>query len=187
MPTLFQMAGFEEKSGAILQMLIVSIVILFLTLLAIWLVDRVGRKPLWNITSVAMIFSLIIAGVAFHFHATGPIVLLVIFMCAWPHAVGLGPLPWLMMSEIQPNKIRAKAVAITTTFSWIAAFSCVQFFPVLVKFSEHIFGSILGVFLMYAAVCVLAFVFGWKLLPETKNKSLEEIAGSWSREKRNGG
>ena len=183
MPTLFQMAGFEEKSGAILQMLILCIVVVFLTLLAIWLVDRVGRRKLWNITSIAMIFGLTLAGVAFHFKITGPFILVVIFMCAWPHCIGLGPLPWLMMSEIQPTRIRAKAVSITTTFTWIAMFACAQFFPFFVKFSEKIFGSIIGIFLMYAGVCILSLLFGWKMLPETKNKSLEEIADLWLKNK----
>jgi MFS family permease len=177
------MAGFGDKSDAIFQMLIVHGGLIFFTLLAIWLVDRIGRRPLWLITSAAMIFSLVLAGMIFHFNVRGIPVLLVIFMCAWPHCVGLGALPWLIMSEIHPTRIRAKAVAISTTFLWIAAFITAMFFPMLATLSEKKLGSIIGVFLMYAVICVFALIFGWRMLPETKNRTLEEIAASWLKRK----
>lgn len=179
MPTLFQMAGFEEKSDAIFQMLIIMGVNILLTLLAIWLVDRVGRRPLWIITSAAMAFAIVLAGMVFHFNVTGILVLLVIFMCAWPHAIGMGALPWLIMPEIQPTRVRAKAMAISTTFLWTAAFVNIMFFPILAELSGKTFGSILGVFLMYAVVCIFSLIFGCRMLPETKNRTLEEIADSW--------
>ncbi len=96
-----------------------------------------------------------------------------------PHAFALGPLPWLMMSELYPNRIRARAVSITTTVLWITAFFPVMLFPILQGWSERQFGSVVGVFAVYAGICVLSFFFGWLLLPETKGRSLESIADSW--------
>ena len=179
LPTLFQMAGFEDKSDAIFQSLIINGIAVFLTALAILLVDRVGRRPLWIIASAGMIFSLTLTGIVFHCGVTGSFVLFVVFMCAWPHCIGLGPLPWLMMSEIQPTKIRAKAVAISTTCIWTTGFTGPMLFPIIAAWSEDRFGSIIAVFLLYAVICVAALVFGWRLLPETKGKTLEEIAEYW--------
>src|SRR5260370_28261738 len=110
-----------------------------LTLVSIWLVDRAGRRPLWIAGSAAMFVCLILAGMVFQYNVTGPIVVLVIFLCAAPHAVALGPLPWLMMSEIFSTRIRAKAVSISTTFLWIAGFSCPLHFPLLEAVSEEFF------------------------------------------------
>ena len=151
------------------------------TVLCISLVDRVGRRPLWIWTSVAMIFSLAFAGTAFQLAWTGPIIILVIIFTTIPHHLGLGPLPWLMISELFPTRIRAKGVAIATTVVWIGGFSAAQIFPVLAGFSEKIIGSIAGVFAVSAVICVFSILFGVKLLPETKGRTLEEIAASWRK------
>ncbi len=179
MPTLFQMAGYEDKSEAIFQTLIINGITVLLTIIAIMLVDRLGRRPLWIVTSAAMIFSLTLTGIGFQFGVSGGFVLFLIFMCAWPHCIGLGPLPWLMMSEIQPTRIRAKAVAISTTFLWITAFIGPMLFPFIKTWSEELFGSMIGLFLLFAVISVGALIFGLRMLPETKGKTLEEIAEGW--------
>jgi SP family arabinose:H+ symporter-like MFS transporter len=126
-----------------------------------------------------MSLCLILAGVVFHFNITGPVVVLVIFLCAAPHAIGLGPLPWLMMSEIYPTRIRARAVSISTTFLWLAGFTGPFAFPSLEAISERWIGSNAGLFWFYAVVCLLSFFWGWRFLPETKGRTLEEIGESW--------
>lgn len=183
LPDLFQRTGSEKVSDALYQSLIINSINIGLTILAIWLVDRIGRKPLWVGTSFVMIFSLLFAGWIFHNDVKGNMVLLGIFMCAWPHAIGLGPLPWFMMSEIYPTRIRARAVAITTTFLWIAGYTGPRFFPRIAKWSEDNYGSIIAIFVIYAAICVASVIFGLFLLPETKNKSLEAISQLWLRKK----
>jgi MFS transporter, SP family, arabinose:H+ symporter len=72
-------------------------------------------------------------------------------------------------------------VSITTTFIWTVGFTAGSLFPVLSRLSKYMIGSIAGVFWLSSAVCVLAFVFGLKLLPETRGRTLEEIADSWQR------
>jgi MFS family permease len=86
-----------------------------------------------------------------------------------------------MMSEIFPTRIRARAVAITTTFIWAVCFLAQYLFPVIAGLSEKWIGSIGGAFWLSAAICGLAFLFGLWLLPETKGRTLEEIADSWKR------
>ena len=103
------------------------------------------------------------------------------FLCAIPHAIGLGPLPWLMMSELYPTRIRARAVSISTTFLWIAGFTGPFFFPPIEAVSRRHFGSPAGVFWFYAVIAFIAFLWGRKYLPETKGRTLEEIAQSWTK------
>lgn len=180
LPTLFQRAGFSNASDAIGQNVLVMGGNVFLTLLSVWLVDRVGRRPLWIVCSAAMFCFLILAGAVFQVNATGSIVVLVIFLCAAPHAIGLGPLPWLMMSEIYPTRIRAKSVSLATTCLWVAAFTGTYALPLLQVASERMFHTVAGVFWLYAAVCLFSFFWGLKFLPETKGRSLENIADSWT-------
>jgi SP family arabinose:H+ symporter-like MFS transporter len=179
LPTLFQRAGFANASDAIAQNVLVMGGNVFLTLLSIWLVDRTGRRPLWIICSIAMCMFLAFTGMVFQFDMIGRVVVLMIFLCAAPHAIGLGPLPWLMMSEIYPTRLRAKAVSVSTTFLWVAAFSGPFAFPLLQSRSEQMFHTIAGVFWLYAVICLFSFFWGWKSLPETKGRSLENISESW--------
>lgn len=175
---LFQASGLAT-TDAIRQYLWAYSFMGVMTLLACGLVDRVGRRPLWLVSSVVMIAANTLIGLVFHLGITGWPVLAAFFLCAIPHSFALGPLPWLMMSEIFPNRIRPRAVAITTTFIWAVGFAAASMFPVLAAWSETLIGTIAGVFWISAATCVLALWFGWTLLPETKGRTLEEIADSW--------
>jgi MFS transporter, SP family, arabinose:H+ symporter len=179
MPTLFQEAGFVKPSDAIAQNVLVMGATVLLTIVSICLVDRVGRRPLWIGCSAAMCVCLILAGIVFHLHLTGSIVVAAIFLCAAPHAIGLGPLPWLMMSEIYPTRIRAKAVSLCTTVLWIAGFSAPFAFPLMESLSLRAVHSVAGVFWFYSLVCVFSLVWGYKFLPETRGRTLENVADSW--------
>jgi MFS transporter, SP family, arabinose:H+ symporter len=180
LPTLFQQAGYSQASAAIGQNVLVMGGNFLLTFVSIWLVDRAGRRPLWIATSAAMFVCLVIAGFVFHLNVTGPIVVAVILLCAAPHAIGLGPLPWLMMSELYPTRIRARAVSISTTFLWIAGFTGPFAFPMIEVASKRLIGSAAGVFWFYSGICLVAFFWGRKYLPETKGRTLEDIAQSWT-------
>jgi MFS family permease len=143
--------------------------------------DRVGRRPLWLFASALMAAVTATAGLVFHFHLKGPVVLLVIALCTVPHGIALGGIPWLMMSELFPTRIRAKAVSVTTTILWIAIFSGAYLFPALTSASVKLVGSVGGAFWLFTGVCVLAFLFGLFMMPETKGRTLEEIASSWKK------
>ncbi|HEY1764780.1 MAG TPA: MFS transporter, partial [Opitutaceae bacterium] len=112
--------------------------------------------------------------------------LLVLCLCTVPHGIALGGLPWLMMSELYPNRVRAKAVAVTTTFLWLVIYSCGQLFPIFLKISTDEMGSAAGVFWLFTVICILSTIFGCTIMPETKNRTLEDIARSWSKKQRVG-
>ncbi len=180
---LFEAAGFR-RSDAIFQFLLAYGFMGLMTLAACFLVDRAGRRPLWLVSSLVMVAANVLMGLVFHLQITGPLVLATVFLCAIPHSFALGSLPWLMMSEIFPTRIRARAVAITTTFIWAVCFLAQYLFPVIAGLSKRIVGSIGGAFWLSAAICVLAFLFGLWLLPETKGRTLEQIAESWKTGRR---
>ncbi len=150
-----------------------------MTLLACGVVDRLGRKPLWLACSALMIGANLWTGLLLQWNITGWLLLVAVFLLAIPHSFGLGPLPWLMMSELYPTRNRARAVAITTTLLWITSFFPTMAFPLLKETSSRLIGSPAGVFWLYAGICGLSFWFGWALLPETKGRTLEAIASSW--------
>jgi sugar porter (SP) family MFS transporter len=175
---LFEAAGFQ-RSDAILQFLLAYGFMGLMTLAACFLVDRAGRRPLWLVSSLVMVVANVLLGLVFHLEITGPLVLAAVFLCAIPHSFALGSLPWLMMSEIFPTRIRARAVAITTSFIWAVCFLAQYLFPVIARLSEKIVGSIGGAFWFSGAICAMAFLFGLWLLPETKGRTLEQIAASW--------
>ena len=86
-----------------------------------------------------------------------------------------------MMSEIFPTRLRARAVSLTTAFLWLTIYSGAQLFPIISDYSEKRIGSIGGTFWLLSAICVFAFLFGLFMLPETKGRTLEEIAASWKK------
>ena len=181
-PMLFEMSGLEDRARAILQFAVTYGFMGLMTLVSLVLMDRVGRRPLWLFASLLMAVITAAAGLVFHFEVKGPVVLLVIILCTVPHGIALGGIPWLMMSELFPTRIRAKAVSVTTTVLWIAIFSGAYLFPALSSTSVKLVGSVGGVFWLFTGICLLSFLFGLTLMPETKGRTLEEIAGSWKKQ-----
>ncbi len=180
-PRLFEATGLDDRSVAFLQFAVTYGFMGIVTLLACWIVDRVGRRPLWLVASVIMCIVTALTGAVFHFHLSGWPVLIVIIFCTIPHGLALGPLPWLMISEIFPTRLRGKAVSLTTAFLWLTIYSGAQLFPILESCSESIIGSRGGVFWLFSIVCIFSFIFGLRMLPETKGRVLEEIAASWKK------
>jgi sugar porter (SP) family MFS transporter len=180
-PMLFEMSGLENRAQAILQFAVTYGFMGVMTLVSLLLMDRVGRRPLWLFASLLMAAITFATGLVFHYHLTGIIVLVVIVLCTVPHGIALGGIPWLMMSELFPTRVRAKAVAITTTFLWATIFSGGYLFPAITSTSIKLVGSVGGAFWLFTGVCILAFLFGLVMMPETKGRTLEEIAGSWTK------
>jgi SP family arabinose:H+ symporter-like MFS transporter len=179
-PRIFETVGLERTS-ALIQSVIVGFVNMIFTLFAIGTVDKFGRKPLLLFASAGMGLSLIFTGTAFYFQFfKGPWVLIFILSYIAFFALAMGPVVWVVMSEIFPTKIRGRAMSIATVCLWIACFLVSLTFPVLAdKFDESF------TFWIYALMCGFNFVFVWQVLPETKGKSLEEIEKQWIQTKKN--
>ena len=181
-PIIFQKVGFQAAPDAIFQSIIVNVWNLFCTALAFWFVDRVGRRPLLIGGCACMAIGLILMGLFFQLDLRGPGLLFVMLLCVGSYTLSLAPLTWLMMSEIFPTRVRGRAMAIASFALWLAAFIGAQTFPPLLATIEATFGTAAGAFWIYSAVCIFAVVFAWIKIPETKNKTLEEIAMSWTKD-----
>ena len=181
MPTIFQKAGVAATTDAIFQSIIPNIGNLLFTIIGMMLVDTVGRRPLYLVCSIAMVFSTGLLGVLFMQEVTGWPVVFAVTMCSWPHAIGMGALSWLIMSEIFPTLLRARAMMIGSFSVWITAYLANQAAPILFELFENLTQSAGPTFLLFSFVSIFAFVFALKLIPETKGRSLEEIAESWTK------
>jgi SP family arabinose:H+ symporter-like MFS transporter len=180
-PFIFQNAGFPHASDAILQAVILNVWNLICTGGAFWLVDRVGRRPLLIVGTGVMAASLAAMGLLFQLHVSGIAWLIVLFVGVAAYSTSLAPLTWLIMSEMFPTRIRGRAMAIAAVSLWVAFFIVNQLYPAAVAFFERRYGSAAGLFEVFSVICLAALAFSWFFVPETKGRTLEEIAGSWAR------
>jgi sugar porter (SP) family MFS transporter len=180
-PEIFKKLG-SETSTALLQTVIVGAVNLLFTVVAIWTVDKIGRKPLMVVGSAGMGISLISMGLAAYYQKTEMWVLLFILGYIASFALAVGPVTWVILSEIFPTSIRGRAMSIATFCLWAANFVVSQTFPMmnenkwLVDKFHHGFP-----FWVYGSLCAVSVVFAWVFVPETKGKTLEEIEKHWLR------
>jgi len=173
-PRFFEAAGLA-RSSAILQSALIGVVNVVFTLVAIALVDRLGRKPMLMVGSAGMGLSFILLGAAFKFQLfSGSLILLFTLLYIAFFAMTLGPIVWVVIAEIFPTRIRGRAMAIATVALWLADFAVSLTFPVIADKLHESFA-----FWLYAGMCLINFVFIWAVLPETKGKSLEEIEKRW--------
>ena len=174
---VFKEAGLG-RNAAFVSSVGVGVTNLALTCLGIALVDRLGRKPLLIIGSVVQAVALTTVAIAFAGKSQGVLVLVAVLVYVGAFAFSLGPVTWVVLSEIFPTKIRGRAMSIATLILWIACYLLSQTFPV---FLNTIGAS--GTFAIYAGISLMCAVFVAMVLPETKGMSLEEIEGFWSRRK----
>lgn len=168
-PSIFKSAGFGNAS-ALLQTALMGMVNLTFAVVSMFFVDKMGRKPLMLIGSLGM--SLAMGLLAFTFvsgHAKGYFVLACIMGYLAAFGFSLGPVVWVLISEIFPNRLRSYAVAIATFYLWAANFVVAFSFP-------YLLGNLKGYsFAIYGSMCLLCFWFVLSYLKETKGKTLEEI------------
>ncbi|MBN1940513.1 MAG: sugar porter family MFS transporter [Candidatus Aminicenantes bacterium] len=175
-PRFFETAGLG-RSSAIFQSALIGLVNLVFTLVAIALVDKWGRKPMLLTGCAGMGLSFVLLGAAFKFQLfSGPLVLVLTLLYIAFFAMTQGPIIWVVISEIFPNRLRGRAMAIATAALWVADFAVSLSFPVIADKLHESFA-----FWLYAAMCAIDFVFIAAMLPETKGKSLEEIEKRWMK------
>ena len=178
-PEIFKSLG-SGTDTALLQTVVIGIFNLAFTIVAIRTVDRVGRKPLLLLGSAGMGLSLAGLGVAAFLGTTAGWVLLFVIGYIACFAMSVGPVVWVVISEIFPTKVRGRAMAIATLLLWTANYLVSQTFPMidedpwLVGLFHHAFP-----FWLYAGFCVVMVWVVARFVPETKGKSLEEIEHYW--------
>ncbi len=166
---IFKAAGYGV-SDTLFNIVITGSVNLLFTLVALFTVDKWGRKKLMLFGAIGLAIIYILLGSAFYFELKGIAVLTMVVMGIGVYAMSLAPVTWVILSEIFPNQIRGSAMALATFALWIACFILTYTFPLLNKE----FGAS-GTFWLYAVICFSGFLFILKKLPETKGKSLEDI------------
>lgn len=173
-PEIFKATG-DGSSSALTQTVWVGAINTLMTLVAIKYVDHLGRKKLLLIGSAGMAICLAMVGLAFYQQAmTGYWVLAGILLYISFFAISLGPLTFVVVAEIFPNHIRGRAMGVAIFFLWLSVYIVSQTFPMLLKTIGSAY-----TFWIYMVMSVLAFLFIWRMVPETKGKSLEEIQDMW--------
>jgi sugar porter (SP) family MFS transporter len=166
---IFTAAGYGV-SDTLFNIVITGSVNLIFTLVAIFTVDKWGRKKLLVLGSIGLALNYLLLGSAFYFGLKGIPVLVLVVTAIAIYAMSLAPIVWVILSEIFPNRIRGGAMALATFALWVACFILTYTFPLLNK----TLGAS-GTFWLYAGICLVGFLFILAKLPETKGKSLEEI------------
>jgi len=175
-PRIFESMG-AAKDASLLQTVIMGLVNVIFTVVAIFTVDKWGRKPLLIVGSAGMAIGMFaISALAFmKIIGIGTLVFIIIytasFMMSW------GPITWVLISEIFPNKIRGKAVAIAVAAQWAANYFISSTYPAMMEFSG---GFTYG---FYGLMSIISLIFVWKMVPETKGKTLEEMEELWDKPK----
>jgi len=147
-----------------------------LTLFAVWKIDQWGRKPLLKLGTLMIFITLALIGILFALKSRGigeEVLLyllpglIVLFIASF--AMSWGPIPWVVVSEIFPTRIRGRAASLGTMTIWISCFLVVQTFPWLKSKAPELS------FAIYAGLMIPAMIFIWRYLPETKGRSLEKL------------
>ena len=179
-PEIFKSLAGAESGAALLETIVVGAVNMLFTVVAIWTVDRWGRKPLMLVGYSGMAVCLLFLGLAAYFQRTDVWVLVFMLGYIASFALSVGPVTWVILAEIFPTRIRGRAMAIATVCLWTANLAISQTFPMLDKNEwliarfQHAFP-----FWLYGAFCLVAIIVvsGW--VPETKGRTLEEIEKTW--------
>jgi sugar porter (SP) family MFS transporter len=166
---VFTAAGYSV-SDMLFNVVITGTINLIFTLVAMRMVDHWGRRNLMLMGSSGLAAIYLILGSAYFLHIHGMAILILILLTLATFSMTLGPVTWVILSEIFPNKIRGAAMAAGTTALWAACFVLTYTFPLLNKWLHAS-----GTFWLYSVICLSGFLFILMKLPETKGKSLEEI------------
>jgi len=177
-PLIIQSAGVSSASGAILATAGIGVVNVLMTIVSMWLIDRIGRRPLLLVGIAGMIVTLGVLGWAFHSNARSEALswLAVISMMVYvaSFAISLGPIFWLLIAEIYPLRVRSSSEGLAATFNWGSNLLVSLTFLTLLQ----------GIgapktFWLYGVCAIGAWIFSYRLVPETKGRTLEQIEQFW--------
>jgi SP family xylose:H+ symportor-like MFS transporter len=167
-------------NASLFQTIIVGAVNLVFTIVAILTVDRMGRRPLQILGALIMAVSMIALGTDFWVGGKGMVALVAMLVYTAGFAMSWGPVTWVLLSEIFPNQIRGKAMALAVAMQWIANYLVSWTFPILDKnpfLVEHFNHGF--TYWIYGVMGILAALFMWRFVPETKGRTLEQMESIW--------
>ena len=173
-PRIFRSMG-ATGDVSMIQTVVMGIVNIIFTAVAIFTVDRIGRRPLLIIGSTGMLIGMSALSILSFTDSIGIAALVFIIIYTASFMMSWGPICWVLISEIFPNTMRSQAVAIAVAAQWISNFLVSSTFPSLSGWSVG------GTYAIYAAMSLLSALFVWKYVPETKGKSLEEMSALWKK------
>lgn len=180
-PEVFRSVG-SSTDVALLQTIIVGVINLIFTTIAIMTVDNFGRKPLQIIGALGMAIGMFTLGTAFYSKMSGVVALGAMLFYVASFAISWGPVCWVLLAEIFPNRIRSKAMSLAVAAQWVANYLVSWTFPMMDKNSmlnAHFNNGF--AYWLYGVMGLLAALFMWKFVPETKGKSLEELESQWKK------
>jgi SP family xylose:H+ symportor-like MFS transporter len=176
---MFENMG-ASTNAALLQAVLVGGANTVFTLIAFFTVDRWGRKPLLITGAAIMAAAMLTLGTLFDLHEVGTGAVIAVLVYTSGFAMSWGPVVWVLLSEIFPNAIKGRAMGIAVAAQWISNFAVTQSFAVmdrdkgLVASFNHGFA-----YWVYGAMSILAALFVWRYLPETKGRTLESLESNW--------
>ncbi|NLO70658.1 MAG: D-xylose transporter XylE [Porphyromonadaceae bacterium] len=171
-PRIFESMG-VARDASMLQTIVMGFVNVVFTVLAILTVDKWGRKPLLITGSIGMAVGMIAISILSYLNIFSILTLVFIIIFTASFMMSWGPICWVYISELFPNKIRGQSVAIAVAFQWLANFIISSTYPGMMEFSSTF------TYGFYGAMALLSAIFVWRMVPETKGKSLEEIEQIW--------
>jgi len=171
-PRIFESMG-AAKDASMLQTVVMGIVNVIFTVVAIFTVDKWGRKPLLIVGSIGMAVGMFALAALSYFEVIGTSTLFFIIVYTASFMMSWGPICWVLISEIFPNKIRGKAVAVAVMAQWAANYFISSTSLPMMEFSTAL------TYGFYGLMSILSFFFVWRMVPETKGRSLEELEGLW--------
>jgi SP family xylose:H+ symportor-like MFS transporter len=173
-PRIFESMG-AGQNASMMQTTIMGLVNVIFTVVAIMTVDKWGRRPLLMVGSIGMALGMIGVATMAYIGAIGIGTLIFIIIYTASFMMSWGPICWVLISEIFPNKIRGRAVAIAVAAQWAANYLISSTYPVMMQHS----GAMTYGF--YGLMSILSAIFVWKFVPETKGMTLEEMDNTWSK------
>lgn len=173
-PRIFENMG-ATGDASMIQTVVMGIVNILFTVVAIFTVDKMGRKPLLMIGSTGMMVGMAALAILSFTDSIGVAALVFIILYTASFMMSWGPICWVLIAEIFPNTIRSQAVAIAVASQWISNFLVSATFPSLSAW------SIGGTYCIYALMALLSALFVWHWVPETKGKTLEEMSELWKK------
>lgn len=166
---IFANAGYD-LGEMLFNIVLTGVTNVIFTFVALYTVDRIGRRKLMLLGSGGLFAIYLILGACYFLHVAGILMVILVMLAIACYAMTLGPVTWVLLSEIFPNKFRGVAMAVCTFALWTGCFTLTYSFPML----NATLGSY-GTFWLYSGICLLGFLYFMRRLPETKGKTLEEI------------